>query len=108
MKSNFFCHIKMPFWRYWNIRIKPITKTDKASYIIYSDLECIIEKIDRCKNNPENSSTAKVSEHIPSGFPMPTISSFRGMEIKHDVYRNKDCINKFLKYKYHKVRDHCH
>ena len=89
-------------------RIKPITKTDKAPYIIYSDLECIIEKIDGCKNNPENSSTAKVSEHIPSGFSMPTISSFRGIEIKHDVDRGKDCINKFLKYKYHKVRDHCH
>ena len=43
-------------------------KSDKAPFIIYADLECIIEKIDGCKNNPENSSTAKVSEHIPSGF----------------------------------------
>ena len=37
-------------------------------FIIYADLECLIEKIDGCKNNPENSSTTKVSEHIPSGF----------------------------------------
>ena len=29
-------------------------KSDKAPAIIYADLECIIEKIDRCKNNPEN------------------------------------------------------
>ena len=29
----------------------------------------MIEKIDGCKNNPENSSTTNVSEHIPSGFP---------------------------------------
>ena len=43
-------------------------KSDKAPFIIYADLECVIEKIDRCKNNPENSSTAKVSEHIPPGF----------------------------------------
>ena len=28
-------------------------KTDKKPFIIYADLECIIEKIDRCKNNPE-------------------------------------------------------
>ena len=42
--------------------------SDKAPFIIYADLECVIEKIDRCKNNPENSSTAKVSEHIPPGF----------------------------------------
>ena len=36
---------------------------DKAPFIIYADLECLIEKIDGCKNNPENSSTTKLSEH---------------------------------------------
>ena len=36
-------------------------KSDEASFIIYSDHECIIETIDGCKNNPENSSTTKVS-----------------------------------------------
>ena len=60
-------------------------KSDKASFIIYAELECIIEKIDGCKNNPENSSTTKVSEHIPSGFSMSTMSSFRSIKIKHDV-----------------------
>ena len=34
-------------------------KSDKAPFIIYADLEYIIEKIDGYKNNPENSSTAK-------------------------------------------------
>ena len=29
-------------------------KTDKASLIIYTDLECLIEKIDGCKKNLEN------------------------------------------------------
>ena len=52
-------------------------KSDKAPFIIYADLECIIEKIDGCKNNPENSSTTNISEHILSGFSMSTISSFR-------------------------------
>ena len=36
-------------------------KFDKASFIIDADLECIIEKIDGCKTNPEKSSAAKVS-----------------------------------------------
>ena len=27
-------------------------KSHKAPFIIYADLECIIEKIDRCENNP--------------------------------------------------------
>ena len=52
-------------------------KSDKAPFITYADLECIIEKNGGCKNNPENISTTKVCEHIPSGFSMATISSFR-------------------------------
>ena len=70
-------------------------KSYKVPFIIYADLECIIEKIDGCKNNPENLSTSKVNEHIPSGFSMSTISSFRSIEYKHDVCRGKDCIKKF-------------
>ena len=69
-------------------------KSDKAPLIIYADLECIIEKINGCKNNPENSSTTKVSEHIPSSFSISTISSFRSIENKHHVYRGKDCTKK--------------
>ena len=48
-------------------------------------------------NNPENSSTTKVSEHIPSGFSMPTISSFKSIENKHHVYRRRDCMKNFFK-----------
>ena len=43
-------------------------KSDKATFILYVDLECIIEKTDECKNNPENSSAIKVSQHFPSHF----------------------------------------
>ena len=39
-------------------------KFDKAPFIIYADLGCLVEKIDGYKNNPENSSTTKVGEHI--------------------------------------------
>ena len=35
---------------------------------IYADLECLIEKIDGYKNNPENSSTSEVAKHTPSDF----------------------------------------
>ena len=47
-------------------------KSNKLPFIIYADLECIIGKIDGCKDNPENSSTLKVREHILSGFSMST------------------------------------
>ena len=55
-------------------------KSDKAPFIIYADLEYLIEKIDRCKTNPENSFTTKVGVHIPSVVSMSIISLFRSIE----------------------------
>ena len=70
-------------------------KSDKLLFIVYAYLECITEKIDGCKNNSENSSTTKVSKHIPSGFSMSTLSSFRSIENKHGVFRGKYCMKNF-------------
>ena len=69
------------------LKLSQYQKSDEAPFIIYADLECILEKIDGWKNNPKNSSTTKVGEHIPSGFSMSTISAFRSIENKHNVYR---------------------
>ena len=43
-----------------------------------------------------SSSTAQVSKYIPPDFSMSTISSFRSIENKHDIYRGKDCMKKFF------------
>ena len=67
-------------------------KPDKAPFAIYADSEFLIEKMVGCKNNPENSFTTKVGEHIPSGFSMLTKSSFTSIQNKHNVYRGKDCM----------------
>ena len=77
------------------LEFKQYQKSDKAPFIIYADLECLREKIDGSKNNPEISSSAKVSEHILSGFSMSTIPLFKDIENKHDAYRGKDCMKKF-------------
>ena len=53
------------------------------------------KKLMDVKNNPENSSTTKISEHIRSGFSMYTTSPFRSIQNKHDVYRGKYCMEKF-------------
>ena len=62
----------------------------KTLFDIYADLECIIERIDGCKNNPENSYTTKASKHILSNFSTSTISSFGSTESKDNIYRGKD------------------
>ena len=59
-----FCNIILPFEDTEILEFNQYQKSDKAPFIIYADLECIIERIDRYKNNPENSSITRVSEHI--------------------------------------------
>ena len=88
-KNKKFCNVIMPSEDTKILEFNQYPKSDKAPFIICTDFECIIEKIDGCKNNLENSSTTKVSEHIASAFSMSTISSFRNIENQHDVYRGK-------------------
>ena len=67
-------------------------------------LKEFIEKTDGCKNNPENSFTTKICKHIPSGYSMSTILSFKSMKNKHDVHRGKDCMKKFCEFLRERVR----
>ena len=97
-----FCNVNMSSDDTKILEFNQYQKCDKVPFIIYADLEWIIGKIDGCKNNPENSSTTKVSEHIPLGFSMSTICSLRSIENKHDVYRGKDCMKKFCEF----LREH--
>ena len=46
----------MEFNQYW--------QSDKIPSIIYADLESLIKDKDRCENNSEKSSVAKIDEHI--------------------------------------------
>ena len=68
-------------------------KSGKAPFIIYVDLECLIEKVDGCKYNPENSSKTKVGQHIPLGFSMSVIPSYENRK-EHDICRGKYCMKK--------------
>ena len=43
-------------------------KSGKMPYIMYAVVESLIEKINGCANNIENSSTTKMGEHIACGY----------------------------------------
>ena len=62
-----------------------------SPFIVYADL-------DGYKKHPEKSSTLEAGEHIPLGFSICTISSFKDIKNKHDIYRIKECMNKFCKF----------
>ena len=51
-------------------------KSIKSLFIIYADLECLLEKMNTCYNNPEQSSTTEINKHTPSGYSLFTHCSF--------------------------------
>ena len=69
----------------------------KVPFIIYADLECLLEKMSTCINNPNESSTTKINKHTPSGYSIFTSCSFDESKNKLNYYRGKDCMKKFCK-----------
>ena len=78
-QNKSFCNAVMPSEDTEILKFNQSQNSDKTPFLSYASLECLIEKTD--KNNPENPSTTKVSEHIPLGFSMSTISPFKNIEI---------------------------
>ena len=48
-------------------------KSIKSPFIIYADLECLLEKMNTCYNDPKESSTTEINKHTPSGYSLFTI-----------------------------------
>ena len=72
-------------------------KSMKLPFVIYADLECLLEKMSICKNNPNESSTTKINRHVPSVYSIFTHFSFDASKSKLNYYRKDDCMNKFCK-----------
>ena len=61
----------------------------KVLFIIYADLESLLEKIITSHNNPEKSSTTKINKHTRSGYSLFTLCSFDTTKNKLDYFRGK-------------------
>ena len=70
-------------------------KSIMTPFVIYADLESILEKISGCENDPEKSSTIKVNKHIGSGYSLFSHSLLDKTKNKLDYYRGKNCIKNF-------------
>ena len=70
-------------------------KSIKLPFAVYADLECLLEKMSTCQNNPNESSTTEINKHTPSGYSLFTHCSFDKTRNKLDHYRGKDCMKKF-------------
>ena len=58
----------------------------KVSFIIYADLESLLEKVNICHNNPKTSSTTKINKHN---------CLFDATKNKLNYYRGKNCMKNF-------------
>ena len=67
----------------------------KAPFIIYTDLEFLLKKMNTCHNDPKKSSTTKKNKHTPSGYSLFTHCSFDATKHNLDYYRSKNCKKNF-------------
>ena len=79
------------------IKYNQAEKSIKLPFVVYADLECLLEKMSTCYNNQEKSSTAKINKHTPSGYSLFKHCSFDKTKNKLDYYRGEDCMKKFCK-----------
>ena len=64
---------------------------------IYANLECLLEKLSTCQNNPNKSSTTKINKHIPSSYSIFPHCLFDESKNKPNYYRGDYCMKKFCK-----------
>ena len=91
------CYVEMPTKNINIIKYNHGEKSMKLPFVIYADLECLLEKMSTCINNPNESSTNKINKHVPSGYSIFTHCSFDESKNKLNYYRKDDCMNKFCK-----------
>ena len=72
-------------------------KSMKVPFIIYSDLESLLENMSACHNNPKKPSTTKINKHTLSGYSLLTHFPIDATKNKLDCYRGKDCMERFCK-----------
>ena len=64
-------------------------------FVIYADLEFILEKISGCGNDPEKSSSTKINKHTASGYSLFRHCLFDKSKNKFDYYRGNNCMKNF-------------
>ena len=96
-KNHDYCHLEMPNKDNKIIKYNQGEKSTRSPFIIYADLECLLEKISTCYNNFEESSTTEINKHTPSGYSLFTHCSFDKTKNKLDYYRRDNCMEKFGK-----------
>ena len=96
-ENHDYCNVVMPTKDNNIMTYNQGEKSIKLPFVVYADLECLLEKMSSCQNNPNESSTTEINKHVPSGYSLFTHCSFDKTKNKLDYYRGRDCMKKFCK-----------
>ena len=94
-ENHDYCYVEMPEEDNKILKYNQGDKSMKVPFIIYADLESLLEKMNTCHNNHEKSSTTKINKHTPSGYSLFTQCPFDTTKNKFDYYRGKNCMKNF-------------
>ena len=94
-ENHDYCYVEMPEKDNKILKYNYGEKSVKVPFIIYADIESLLEKINTCHNNPEKSSTTKINKHTASDYSLFTHCSFDTTKNKLDYYSGKNCMKNF-------------
>ena len=69
----------------------------KISFIMYVNLQCLLENISTCHKDPNKSLTIKINKRTPSGYSLFTYCSFDNTKNKVSHYRSENCMKMLCK-----------
>ena len=75
-ENHNYCNVEMPIKDNNIIKYNQGEKSIKLPFVIYADVECLLENMSTCQNNPNESSTTEINKHITSVYSIFTHCSF--------------------------------
>ena len=88
-KNHNYCYIETPKENDKILKYNYGEKSINVSFVIYADLECLLEKIDTYQNHPQKSSTTKKKQAFSFCFFFFTHCSLDATKGKLECYRGK-------------------
>ena len=94
-ENHDYCYVEMPNKDNKILKYNHGEKSMKVPFIIYADLEYLLEKMSTIHNNPKKSSTTKINKHTAYGYSLFTHCSVDTTKNKLDYYRGNNCMKNF-------------
>ena len=71
-ENHDYYYVEMPQENNKILKYNQGEKSMKVPFIIYADLECLLENMNTCHDNPEKLSATKINKHTSSGYSLFT------------------------------------